>query len=171
MPVEIITNFDAVSLRLSGVAAAVESGSATAMVALGETVKTVGIAVIRDHTPVDADSDAEHLRDTTEGDAVPDGLGSMITFRQTKTIPIQGDDVPLATVLLTGRRGGVDIYPVNGQALFWRGAAHPVKHVRTTAVAPNPYIAESMVEVEGTIEPLLAGAGAGILRSALAVGG
>lgn len=35
--------------------------------------------------------------------------------------------------------GPYDIYPVNGQALYWKGALHPVRHVHMPARAPRPF--------------------------------
>lgn len=173
MPVEIVTNFDEVAGRLIGMSEGVAAAIDPAVAAAAEGIRQTGVIVLMAHTPVSADdAGGEHLRDTTEGEVAPAILSSMIAFRQTKTIPIHGDDVPLAELLRTGRRGDYDIYPVNAKALFWPGAAHPVKHVHiTNAVAPNPYVAEAMAEVDAGVQPLLAAAGAGILSSAIAVRG
>lgn len=50
-----------------------------------------------------------------------------------------------------------DIYPVNGGALFWPGAAHPVKHVHQPArtQAARPWLRPTLETMRPTIKATL----------------
>jgi len=41
-----------------------------------------------------------------------------------------------------------DIYPVNAKALYWPGAAHPVKVVHHPGTKPNPFFQYAIEDVE-----------------------
>lgn len=170
MPVEIVTTFDEAAAKLTRlsetIAVSIDPGLALASTAIRDAT----VEVIKAHTPVSEADTGEHLRDTTEGDILPDHLGTMITFRQTKTVPWEryGGQFPLARFLIDGTQAHT-ITATNAQALFWPGAAHPVQSVQHPGTSPNPYPEEAMAEAAPIIEPLLAGTGAGILRTAIAV--
>ncbi len=51
------------------------------------------------------------------------------------------------------------ILPVNGKALFWKGAAHPVRKVNHPGTKPNPFMerirSQSKSDVDATFEEAL----------------
>ena len=63
------------------------------------------------------------------------------------------------------RRPAVDIYPKNKLALFWPGAAHPVKHVHQPArdVRARPFLVPALNDLRAEIRERLGMAAAGEL--------
>lgn len=64
---------------------------------------------------------------------------------------IVGPNVPYARAVHDGR-GPMVIKPARKKALYWKGAAHPVKSVRHPGIKPNPYLARAAERF--TREPL-----------------
>lgn len=67
------------------------------------------------------------------------------------TEAVVGPNVPYARAVHDGRPPMV-IKPARKKALYWKGAAHPVKAVRHPGIRPNPYLARAAQRF--TTEPL-----------------
>jgi hypothetical protein len=160
MPLQITTDFAAIAARFVAAADAAPMLQRSFLSQLGFEAREELVTIVKAHTPVGdepaGEGSHEHLRDTTVGDPVVLGTGIMSTaVRQTKTISIQGDSVPLWGVLTTGHDAPPDgIKPVNKQALFWPGitGGHPVGFSKGGPAAPNPYVSDAVSE----FTPLLA---------------
>ncbi len=48
-----------------------------------------------------------------------------------------------------------DIVPINKKALFWQGAAHPVKRVHHPGARPNPFMPRIIQNAKSDIDALL----------------
>lgn len=55
-----------------------------------------------------------------------------------------GTDVKYAPFVHEGTAGGTIIRPVNKQALFWKGAAHPVASVTRGATRAQPFLRDAL---------------------------
>lgn len=146
MAIIVQTNLPEVTAQLEATIARVPVTLTTALARSAEEAKTPLVAEIAAHTPFDPEDTGTHLGATTTADVAADGLTALITARQTKMIywRRKGIDYPLARILIDGID---EEYPItalgkqNGgaDALYWRGAEHPVKRVMHPAMDPNPY--------------------------------
>lgn len=99
---------------------------------------------------------AEHLREiaTRQGN-VPRRTGnlykSIVARVLTDAEAVVGTNVVYARAVHDGRPPMV-IRPAKKKALYWQGAAHPVKAVRHPGIKPNPYLARAAERF--TREPL-----------------
>lgn len=99
---------------------------------------------------------AEHLREITlrQGN-VPRRTGnlykSIVARVLTDAEAVVGTNVVYARAVHDGRPPMV-IRPAKKKALYWKGAAHPVKAVRHPGIRPNPYLARAAERF--TREPL-----------------
>lgn len=83
-------------------------------------------------------------------------LRRSITHRfVSNTRGIVGTNVGYARAVHNGRRA-VTIRPTNKRALFWKGAAHPVKVVHQKARAGNPFLTRGLDKAQPQIEADLA---------------
>lgn len=183
MPLQIITNFDAVAARFTRMAEQIATQTETERVLISEALSEATIAIIMAHTPVSEGGEIwgnmpaptpGTLRDSTIGEIVPDQLDTLITFRQTALSAPNADGsgggVPYVGWVMHGR-GPIDVnnpgpYSTGKKALAGPGFG-PVTHVGPAAA--NPYIDDSMAEAEGEIGPLLEGAGRFILGTVIGV--
>lgn len=99
---------------------------------------------------------AEHLREiATRQDNIPFRTGqlrkSIISAVLSDTEATVGTNLIYARAVHDGRPPMV-IKPARKKALYWKGAAHPVKAVRHPGIKPNPYLARAVETF--TREPL-----------------
>lgn len=69
-----------------------------------------------------------------------------------------GTNVPYAKAVHDGSRAHV-IVPVRAKALFWPGAAHPVRRVNHPGTRPNPFLKNALAQRRGAILALWRGIG------------
>jgi hypothetical protein len=72
-----------------------------------------------------------------------------------------GSPLPYAKYVTQGTRPHV-IYPRDKQALFWAGAAHPVRMVHHPGTKPNPFISDAE---DAMILPVIAAIAKGVLKA------
>jgi hypothetical protein len=72
-----------------------------------------------------------------------------------------GTTVPYAKYVTQGTRPH-DIYPRDKQALFWAGAAHPVRMVHHPGTKPNPFISDAE---DAMLLPVIAAIAKGVLKA------
>ncbi len=83
-------------------------------------------------------------------------LRRSITSRvESNTLGRVGTNLRYARAVHQGRRA-VTIRPKNKRALFWKGAAHPVKGVHQKARAGNPFLTNGLNRAQPQIEADLA---------------
>jgi len=87
---------------------------------------------------------------TTRQENIPFQTGDLrksITFQTEQqgntSVIVVGSNLPYARAVHDGRPA-LTIYAKNGGALFWAGAAHPVKKVQQPARPANPFITRSI---------------------------
>lgn len=100
---------------------------------------------------------AEHLREiTTRQGNIPFKTGdlrkSIIVAEVTDERALVGSNLPYARAVHDGRPA-LTIVPKKKQALFWPGAAHPVRRVKQPARRGNPYLARALQELASSPLP------------------
>lgn len=139
------SNLPEVAARLEAMAARAPLEAEMALGRLALEVKETYLQFLRGVTPRETGG----LADSSDGEVAVEGLTATITARQTKTVPWRNHgDFPLARLMIDGTAAHpIDaLGEANGgkEALYWPGAAHPVRHVDHPGTAARDYPTTAM---------------------------
>lgn len=135
-----ISGIDELRARIAAIRVALPIAMQGAMQNIGDAVT----ADLQARSPVGTDDES----DPPEGDGpgrLRDSFESTVESQgDTQTTLIVRTTQPQKLAWVVNGRG--DVYPVNKQALFWKGLGHPVKHSGPSQ--PNDFVDPVLMQVE-----------------------